>query len=132
MTFRAATDTRSAIVTAILAEQDGGSGAAKLRIYTGSQPANANTAASGTLLLEFTLQDPSGTVSGDTLTIDVSPAITDDALDNGTAGWGRVLDSDNNAIWDGAVGAEFTLSDASLETGQTVTLTAGAIQHGVG
>lgn len=132
MTFRAATDTRNAIVTAILGEMDGGSGAAKLRIYTGSQPATANTAATGTLLLEFTLQDPSGTVSGDTLTIDVTPAITDDALADGTAGWGRVLDSDNNAIWDGAVGAEFTLSDTTLETGQTVTLTAGTIQHSVG
>lgn len=132
MTFRAADALRNDFVTDILTRMDAGAGAAKLRIYTGAQPANANTAASGTLLLEFTLQDPSGTVTGDTLTIDVTPAITDDALADGTAGWGRVLDSDDNAVWDGAVGAEFTLSDTTLETGQTVTLTAGSIQHGVG
>jgi putative cofactor-binding repeat protein len=61
------------------------------------------------------------------LTLDVTPAITDDALADGTAGWGRFLDSDDEAVVDGAVGSEITLSDTSLETGQTVTVVSATL-----
>jgi hypothetical protein len=127
MTVHIKTTRRSSMMAALGACFDEGSGAAKLRIYTGSQPANADTAASGTLLLEFTLQDPAWTESGGVLTLDVTPAITDDALADGTAGWGRFLDSDDEAVVDGAVGSEITLSDTSLETGQTVTVVSATL-----
>lgn len=122
MTVHIKTTRRSAMMAALGAAVDEGSGPGKLRIYTGSQPANADTAVSGTLLLEFVLQDPAFTESGGVLTLDVTPTITDDALADGTAGWGRFFDSDDEAVIDGAVGSEITLTDTSLETGQTVTV----------
>lgn len=127
MTVHIKTTRRSSMMAALGACFDEGAGAAKLRIYTGTQPANADTAASGTLLLEFTLQDPAFTESGGVLTLDVTPAITDDALGDGTAGWGRFLDSDDEAVVDGAVGSEITLSDTTLETGQTVTIVSATL-----
>jgi hypothetical protein len=130
MTTHIKTTRRSAMMAALLAAFDEGAGPGKLRIYTGSQPANADTAASGTLLLEFTLNDPAFTESGGVLTLDVSPTLTDDALATGTAGWGRFVDSDDEAIIDGLVGSEITLSDTSLETGQTVTVTSYTITLG--
>lgn len=127
MTVHILTAVRTVRANAINDAINAGASPGKLRIYTGSQPANANTAASGTLLLEFILNDPAFTESGAVLTLDDSPAIVDDAITDGTAGWGRFLDSDNNAVMDGVVGAEITLSDASLETGQTVTLVSATI-----
>lgn len=127
MTVHIKTTRRSSMMAALGACFDEGAGPAKLRIYTGTQPANADTAASGTMLLEFTLQDPAWTESDGVLTLDVTPAITDDALADGTAGWGRFLDSDDEAVLDGAVGSEITLSDTSLETGQTVTVVSATL-----
>jgi hypothetical protein len=127
MTVHIKTTRRSSMMAALGACFDEGSGAAKLRIYSGTQPANADTAASGTLLLEFVLQDPAFTESGGVLTLDVTPAITDDALATATAGWGRCLDSDDEAVLDGAVGSEITLSDTTLETGQTVTIVSATL-----
>lgn len=122
MTVHIDATTRGEMADTLGAAIDAGSGAGLLRIYTGAQPANAATAASGTLLLEFTLQDPAFTQAGGVLTLDVTPAITDDALADGTAGWGRFLASDDTRRIDGAVGAEITLTDTTLETGQTVTV----------
>lgn len=130
MTVHIKTTRRSSMMAALGACVDEGSGPGLLRIYTGSQPANADTAASGTLLLEFALQDPAFTESGGVLTLDATPTMTDDALANGTAGWGRFLDSDLEAVFDGAVGAEITLTDVTLETGQTVTIVSATLTLG--
>jgi hypothetical protein len=127
LTVHIATSVRTSRATAIRDAIDAGSGAGKLRIYSGSQPANANTAASGTLLLELVLQDPCGTVTSGVLTFDISPAITDDALATATAGWGRFLDSDDNAVIDGLVGSEITLTDTTLDSGQTVTVASATL-----
>jgi hypothetical protein len=131
MTLHIDATTRTARATAAANAIDAGSGAGLLRIYTGSQPANAAASATGTLLLEFTLQDPAFTVSGDVCTLDVTPTITDDALADGTAGWGRFLASDDTRRIDGAVGAEITLSDTTLETGQTVTVISATLTETV-
>lgn len=122
MTVHIATAVRTSRATAIRDAIDAGSGPGKLRIYSGAQPANANASATGTLLLEFELDDPCGTVTSGVLTFATTPAIdiSDDALATATAGWGRFLDSANNAVIDGAVGAEINLTDTTLESGQTV------------
>ena len=128
MTVHIAAAVRTSRVTDILDAIDAGSGAGKLEIYDGTQPANADTAVTTqTKLLSFVLNDPCGTVSGSVLTFDVDPAITDDALATSTATWGRFTDSDGNAVIDGTVGTEITLSDTSLEVGQTVTFTSGTL-----
>lgn len=127
-------DVRNAIVDAITARIDAGSGAGKLRIYTGSRPAGPGTAASGTLLAEFTLNDPSfGAGSSGVATLDITPAVEDAAADNtGTAGYARFVDSDNNGRIDATVtatggGGEVTCNTVSFVAGAVVTVTSCTI-----
>lgn len=123
MAISFSTAARSARAAAINTLVNAGAGAGKFRVYGDTRATNANTAVGAqTLLLEFTLQDPAFTESGGVLTLDVTPAITDDALDTDVATWGRLLDSDNNVVADFSEGTDFTLSDDTLETGQTVTI----------
>ena len=133
MTIHIAAAVRTDRAQAVLDAIDAGTGPGKLRIYGDTQATNADTAVGAqTLLLELTFNDPAGTVSGSVLTLDVDPAISDDSLDTDTATWGRILDSDNNVILDGSVtgtggGGDIIISDASLETGQTVTIVSGTL-----
>lgn len=134
MTLRISTAARNAAVAAVAALVDGGSGAGVIRVYSGSQPATPATSPTGTLLLEFACSDPAfGSPSTGTVTLDITPAVTDDGITNGTAGWFRVLDSTEAAgtglgIIDGSVtatggGGDLTLSTTSITTGLTVTIT---------
>lgn len=127
MAIRIAGATRTAMMDALEADIDGGAGAAYLEIRTGSQPADADTAASGTLLATLTLNDPAGTVASGTITIDVDPAITATAVATGTAGWARLYDSTAVSILDGSVdttAADFIIDSTSITSGQTVALVA--------
>lgn len=127
MAIRIAAATRAAMMDALEADLDGGSGAAELEIYTGSQPANADTAESGTLLVTLVLNDPAGVQSGGVITFDVSPAVSATAVADGSAGWARLKDSDGVAVLDGSVGtsgADFIIDSTSITTGQTVALVA--------
>lgn len=127
MAIRIVSTVRSSMMDVIESALDAGSGAATLEIRTGSQPANADTAASGTLLVTLTLNDPAGTQSGGVITIDVTPAISATAVATGTAGWGRLMDSTGATVLDGSVatsGADFNIDSTSITSGQTVTLVA--------
>ena len=130
MTLRISNALAKAAADRVTALLDAGSGAAKLRLYTGSQPAGGpDAAASGTLLATITLNDPSFGAAADAdpggiITADVDPVPSGTGVADGTAGWGRFLDSDNNPVADGAIGAEITIDNASIVTGQTVNLTA--------
>lgn len=107
-----------------------GAGTAKLRIYTGGQPTQADDAVSGTLLAEFDLPNPcfgAGTdaepggqvaIGGGDLPISTTGAAA------GTAGYGRVINRNGDTVFDGLVGAEITLDNAVIASGQTVNLTA--------
>lgn len=104
---------------------DSGSGTAKLRIYTGTKPASADTAATGTLLYEFDLPNPAfGNATNASPSVAtanaISPAV---GLDNGTAGWGRVFNRNGDAVFDGTVGQEITLNSTTVSTGLTGTVT---------
>lgn len=134
MTLRISTAARNAACDAVVDLVDGGSGAGVIRVYTGSQPATPATAPTGTLLLEFALSDPAfGAASTGTATLDITPAVTDDGITTGTAGWFRICDSTEAAgsglgIIDGSVtatggGGDLTLSTTSITTGLTVTVT---------
>lgn len=124
--FRLATNSRNAALDAINARINAGSGAGKLRIYDGAQPANANTAiTSQTLLAELPLSDPAaGSASSGTLTFS---AITNDssADASGTATWARVLDSDNNAIFDCDVSV--TAGSGTLKLNNTTIAASGPV-----
>ncbi len=103
-----------------------------VRIYTGSQPATPQTAASGTQLAELTLNASAGSVA--TYNTDnaryTAAAITadTDADNTGTAGWFRVFRTGGFTSayveFDGAVGSEMTLNSNDIVQHGTVSITA--------
>jgi len=54
------------------------------------------------------------------------------AVATGTASYYEVLDRDDNVLWRGAVGADLTLSSASITSGDTVNITAWTHTHPTG
>lgn len=134
MAIKISTASRNAMVDAVKTLIDAGSSAAKLRVYTGSAPANPDTAPTGTLLLEVTLNDPSfGSTSSGTATANQSPALSGTGAAAGTAGWFRIVDSTAAAgtglgIVDGSVtatggGGDLTLSTTTISSGLSVSIT---------
>lgn len=132
MTTRVATSGRNAAVDAIVDLLDAGAGAAYIEIRTGSQPATANTAATGTLLGTLTCSDPafgaaaSGTATASTITGDSSADAT------GTAGWFRAYDSTGAAVIDGSItatggGGDLQLSSVSIVAGGTINITSWTV-----
>jgi hypothetical protein len=102
-------------------------GTARINVYTGSQPADANSAATGTLLGTLTpASDVFGAASGAVIT---AAAITQDsAADNsGTPGWVRVY-----RTGDTAPGSSAATSDRRLDMAAGPgTLLNGAINNAV-
>lgn len=86
---------------------DAGSGAGKIRIYSGVKPVNPDTSPtlSNTLLAGIVLNDPAFLIPA---VAGAAPAVTPItavlALATGVAVWFRVLDSADNPIFDGDVG----------------------------
>lgn len=123
---------RSAACDAVVDRLDLGAAAATIQVRTGSQPASANDAATGTILATFTLADPAfGAASNGVATLAGTPRSTTGAAD-GTAGWFRALDSDGNTVVDGSVGAtgsgaQLELNTTTISTGANVSITAGTV-----
>lgn len=120
-----ATDVKTDRMQAVANQIDAGAGPGVLQI---------GTTGMGTVLAEFTLADPCGIVSGDTLTLDFDPDISDTSANNsGTAAAARIRDSDGNDVITGlsvsTSGANINLDSVSITAGQTVTITAASIQH---
>jgi hypothetical protein len=100
-----------------------------IRIYDGSQPANADTAVGAqNLLAELRFAaDAFGAASAGVITAN---AITSDASANntGTATWARILASNGSTVWfDGSVGtsdANVILNTTSIVTGAVVSCSA--------
>lgn len=105
MATRIPDNVRSAIVDAVTAKLNAGSGPGTVTIYTGSQPSSANDTATGTQLAQFTLPDPAfpSASSGSADANSISDT-TGDA--DGEAGWFRARDSDGNTVIDGGAGAD--------------------------
>lgn len=129
MVIRIPTASRNAAADAVVDRVDLGSGAGTMEIRSGSQPASANDAASGTLLATVTLPDPAfGSASSGAAAINDPGPVTGVAA--GTAGWFRIKDSDSNTVMDGSVGASGSGADLELATttisvGLTVDITGG-------
>jgi hypothetical protein len=118
-------------ITALI---DAGSGAGKVRIYSGSVPADVGASLGAAVLLaELALTDPSaGAASGGVLTFS---AIADDvsADASGTASFARFLDSDNNAVIQGTVGtvgADINFNSVTFVLGGLVEITSLTITAG--
>ena len=101
-----------------------------IHLYTGTQPANANTALSGnTLLVALTIAGGFGTDSNGTLTLGtVSP---NTAVAAGTATFFRITKSDGTTVvMDGSVGtsgADLNLNTTTINLNDTVSITSGTI-----
>jgi hypothetical protein len=125
---RIATDTRNSMLDAINTKLNAGSGAATIKIYTGTQPTNANTAIGAQVLLgTLTASDPAG--AGSAAGVFTFSSITQDAAADatGTAAWARVQDSDANVIFDcdvGTSGTTIVLNTTSIVTGGPIQITA--------
>lgn len=134
MALKFPTALRTSRVNLIKDRVDGGAGAALIRIYSGTQPADANTALSGnTLLAELPCSDPCGTESNGVLTFS---AITTDSSANatGTATFFRVVQSDGTTVaFDGTVGTSGTdlvVATTSIVATQPVQITSWVITEG--
>lgn len=124
LTTKLATVLRNAMV-------DGGCALANtgwVKLYTGVQPSDPNSAASGTLLASLRLAGTAfqPSVNG----VATANAITDDnsAANTGTAGYFRVYKSDGvTPLWDGSVGTSGTnlvMNSTAIQQGAKVSVTA--------
>ena len=105
---------------------------ALFNLYSGSQPANANTAiTTQVLLVSMQIAGVFGTDTNGTLTLG---AVTEtNASASGTASFFRIIKADNSVIMDGSVGlsgADLILNTVDIAAGQSVDITAGTIIRG--
>jgi len=104
-----------------------------IRLYDGTQPANANTAISTqTLLVSLTVAGSFGTDSNGTITLGSVTSGT--AVASSTATFFRIVKSDGTTVvMDGSVGtsgADMNLNSTTIASGQTVAITAGTFIRG--
>lgn len=126
ITNAAAIDACNAIVDLL----DAGASAGKIRIYSGSIPADADASLAGnTLLAELTLNDPAfGNAADDTgkATATANSITADSSADaTGTATFFRALDSDDNVVIQGTCGtsdADLILNSTSIQSGVEVQI----------
>lgn len=134
MATRLPNASQQASADAVVDRVDLGSGTATglLRIYSGAQPADADSAPGGDLLCEITLDSPAfgaassaGTATGAGFPKSGTGTA---AASTGTAAQSfRVVDRDGAAVYDGQVtgtggGGEIELDNVSIAEGQAVTI----------
>lgn len=104
----------------------------QFNLYSGTQPANANTAiTSQVLLVSMPIAGVFGTDVDGTLTL--SAVTQTNAVGSGTASFFRIFKADNSVIMDGSVGlvgADLILNTVDIAVGQSVDITAGTIIRG--
>jgi hypothetical protein len=120
-----ASSLRTTRITAVLTAIDADASPGTLEIGTASM---AST------LAVLTLADPAGTVAGDVLTLDCSPALSDASANNtGTAAAARIKDGAGNVIVSGLTvgtsGTNIVLNTTSIVSGQVVEITSATITH---
>ena len=117
-------DTKNDRMTAVRDRIDSGSGPGVLQI---------GTAGMAVILTEFTLDDPSGTVSGGLLSLSGFPKSDTSANATGTAAAARIRDSNGNTrvggLTVGLSATDIILDSVSITAGQTVTINSAAITH---
>ena len=101
-----------------------------IRIYAGTQPANANTAISTqTLLAALTITGSFGTDSNGTLTISSVASTT--SVASGTASFFRIVKSDGTTVvMDGSIGtsdADMVVNTTTITSGENVQISSGTI-----
>lgn len=132
---RISNNAAKAACDAIVDLLDGGSGAGTLKLYTGTQATDPDTAVGAqTLLGTLTLSDPAfgaaadanpgGRATASSITGDSSADAT------GTATWFRAADSNAVAVIDGSVGtssADLILGSTSITSGVQINVTSWTV-----
>jgi hypothetical protein len=130
MTIHISNAARSAAANAAVDLVDAGAAGGKIRLYTGTQPAGPDTAVGAQVLLAELTMDATaafGAASNGVKTLDATPVLSTTGLAAGTAAWFRMLDSNNVAVIDGAIGTDMTLNTTTISVGVTVEVTAGTM-----
>lgn len=131
MAIRITTARQNALCDALVGAINTG-GAGTVEIRTGTQPASANNADSGTVLATFTLAATAfGSASSGTASLQSLPRTTT-GVAAGTAGHARVKNGSGTTIFDGSVsatggGGDFQMSTTTVSVGLDLELTAGSI-----
>lgn len=133
MAFRLGVNAQNAGCNAIVQQVDNGTTntTGRILVYTGTQPATPATTATGTLLVTINFNNPSfGSAASGTSTMVTSPAVSATVATSGTAGWFRVTDRNNNAIFDGSCGtsgADMNWDNTAFVAGGTATINSMSI-----
>jgi hypothetical protein len=124
MAVRLDTDIRNNLATEIATRFPAGS---TVEIRTGTQPASANTAATGTLLATITLPaTPWAAASGGSIAKQGTWSATAVATD--TAGYARIIGGTNAIdVSVAETGGDWTIDNASIVSGGTVTIVSASI-----
>lgn len=129
--------TRNELVDFFTAKWEVGAGPATIQVRTGVKPAATSDAATGTLLLTYTLAEPAwGAAVAGASALDASPVITTTGVAAGTATWARCFAPDGSVVCDvtaggAGSGAELLFDNAVIAIGQTVNLNSGSITQPV-
>lgn len=129
MAIRLSTGLRNKMLDSGLADAFDTNG--RINIYTGSQPATANDAASGTLLGTLTLATDAVTSAAASGSLSFATITSDTSADaSGTAGWGRIYRTGDTAPGSAAGTTDHRLDFAISTSGSdvnfdTVTFVAG-------
>lgn len=108
----------SILLNAVRDAIDAGAGPGTLSIYTEPQPDPGGEITTQTLLAVLNFNEPSGTVSGNALTLSIND---DEAADEtGLAAWARIKDSEGNWVADMDCGNQASSAALKLNTVQIV------------
>lgn len=125
---RTSTTAKAAMLNALVTAAGA---SATIKLYTGSAPANVNTAATGTLLATLTCGSVIGTVSGATLTLASITGVN--AVASGAWGYARLSTSGGTALMDldvGTSGTSIIMTQAYASSGVGLTVSSGTITMG--
>ncbi len=141
MTTRLPNASQQAGADAVVDRVDLGSATANglLRLYSGAQPADADSAAAGTLLLEIDLDAPAfGAASSAGVATAAGFPKSADGEAGAAAGTAaqscRIVNRDGATVFDGEVtgtggGGEIELDNVNIASGQTVTVSSLTYTH---
>lgn len=137
MATRLSTTARNASANGVVDLLDAGAAAGEIEVRVGAQPATPQDAATGALLVTFTLADPAfGNAAVGVATLQGLP-IAAVGVAAGNAGWFRAMDSDGNAVFDGSVtatggGGQLELNTIAISNGLDVEITGGTYTQPMG
>lgn len=99
-----------------------------IKFYSGGQPANANTAPTGSLLATLPLNPTAfGAASGGVAAMNTTNPVAAVASGTGTCGYAAFCDSGGSVKWMvsvGTVGANINMGTVAFQAGATVQVTA--------